>query len=107
MNIRAMLNALLIQAPSSKPIPTLPFRSAKPSVSNRPATVTMAAPSNTPAIPSSGLFDKSSGRADPLDRELSVGFPTGTAMEDALIDLLLRSHGHDRRETGPQLFGYR
>ena len=63
MNMRATLNALAIQAPSSKPIPTFPLRSAKPRDNRRPASVTIPAPMTTPRIPSSGLWDKSDGRA--------------------------------------------
>jgi NAD(P)-dependent dehydrogenase (short-subunit alcohol dehydrogenase family) len=57
------LNALAIQAPSSKPIPTFPLRSAEPRDNRRPASVTIPAPMTTPRIPSSGLWDKSDGRA--------------------------------------------
>src|SRR5271163_3274353 len=61
MNIKAMLKALLIHAPSSKPIPRWPFRSASPSEIMRPVSVTIPAPMITPRIPSNGLFESSEG----------------------------------------------
>src|SRR5260370_37058719 len=108
MNIRATLNELEIQAPSSNPIPTFPFRSAKPNVSNRPVTVTIPAPSTTPRIPSSGLWDKSIGNVAAPGDAAAGGRFAGNGMDVALMSLLLvllllRSHRYYSRETRSQL----
>ncbi len=87
MNIRATLKALEIQAPSSNPTPTFPFKSAKPNVSNRPVTVTIPAPSTTPRIPSSGLCDKSIGRVAVTEDGTAEGRFAGNGMDVALISL--------------------
>src|SRR5260370_21987365 len=108
MNIRATLKALEIQAPSSNPIPTFPFRSAKPNVSNRPVTVTIPAPSTTPRIPSSGLWDRSIGNVAAPGDGAAGGRFAGNGMDVALMSLLLvllllRSHRYYSRETRSQL----
>ena len=113
MNIRATLKALEIQAPSSNPMPTFPFKSAKPNVSNRPVTVTIPAPSTTPRIPSSGLCDKSIGKVAAAEDGTAGGRFAGNGMDVALISLsimfllLLRTHRYYSRETRSQLRGER
>src|SRR5260370_16837415 len=105
MNIRATLNELEIQAPSSNPIPTFPFRSAKPNVSNRPVTVTIPAPSTTPRIPSSGLWDKSIGNVAAPGDGAAGGRFAGNGMDVALISLsimfllLLLTHRYYSTDT--------
>src|SRR5215813_9268937 len=63
INISATLYAEPIHAPSSTPRPTLPLRSARPSVIIRPVNVTIPAPRTTPKIPTRGLLEISGGRA--------------------------------------------
>src|SRR5215470_14439058 len=82
MNIRAMLKALLIHEPSSKPNPRLPLRSARPSEIMRPVRVTTPAPMMTPRIPSKGLFEISLGIAAAVACAIRMG---GTAMVDEAI----------------------
>src|SRR4029077_1460158 len=85
MNINVTLKALEIQAPSSNPMPTFPLRSARPRPSNRPVRVTIPAPSITPTIPSTGLWDRSTGSAArPEDAEVGGG-AVETVMDVALI----------------------
>src|ERR1700740_764505 len=105
MNIKATLKALEIHAPSSNPIPTFPLRSAKPSVSNRPVRVTIPAPSTTPTIPSSGLWDRSVGSAASPGGGDACGRLGRKGMDVALIGffLLLRAHGYYSGKTGAQL----
>src|SRR5215831_362257 len=79
-----MLYALLIHAPSSKPNPKPPLRSARPSEIMRPVSVTTPAPMMTPRIPSSGLFESSLGIAAAADCAIRIG---GTAMVDEAIGL--------------------
>src|SRR5882724_3768369 len=101
MNIKATLKALPIQAPSSKEKPRCPRRSATPSVSKRPARVTIPAPMTTPRIPNSGLWERSTGSAAANAAMPEFGV-LGIAVSAALI-LPSRAHGGDHGEPGAEL----
>src|SRR5262245_29134225 len=114
MNTSATLNALLIHAPASKPIPTFPLRSARPSESSRPASVTIPAPRITPAIPSTGLCDRSAGSAaanrDSAGATRGGSLVTGSANAGVALtstSLFGRTNGHDRRKPWTQPRGQR
>src|SRR5262245_10428168 len=92
MNMIAALKTVPTHAPWSKLSPMFPLRSARPSESSRPASVTIPAPRITPRIPRMGLSDKSAGGA--------AGFPIDSS-------LVFRSHGHHCRESRPQMPGQR
>src|SRR5579872_4808494 len=84
------LKALSSQAPLSKPIPTCPFKSARPRVSMRPARVTRPAPVTTPRMPSRGRVDTSAGIAAAVARAMSTA-DGRTVMVEAAIGFRLPS----------------
>src|ERR1700689_4556462 len=97
------LKALSSQAPSSRLIPTWPFKSARPRLSMRPARVTSPAPVTTPRIPRRGRVDTTDGIAAAAPRAISRA-DGRTVMVEAAIDFQLLS-GEDRcyhREAGTQ-----
>src|SRR5271163_2902345 len=105
MNINPTLNALPIQAPSSKLIPTWPFRSAVPKVIMRPASVTIPAPMITPRMPSSGLFERSAGPAATRACAICAEVGCGTTVVEAAIQyapLLRGAHRGNNGEPGTQ-----
>src|SRR5579862_6964853 len=55
LNIIAMLSAVGIHEPSSKPKPAAPRRSAKPTLTSREFMVASPAPRKTPRMPTYGL----------------------------------------------------
>src|SRR5262245_43934030 len=79
----ATLYAELIQAPSSTPRPTVPLRSARPSVIIRPVSVTIPAPRTTPRIPITGRFESSDG--SPPAIVLAICAFVGGASEPATV----------------------
>src|SRR5580692_3999624 len=105
MNISPILNALPIQAPSSKLIPTWPFRSAVPKVIMRPASVTIPAPMITPRMPSSGLFERSAGPAATKACAICAEVGCGTTVVEAAIQyapLVRGAHRGNNGEPGTQ-----
>src|SRR5262245_39047351 len=114
MNTRATLNAVLIQENTLTPSPSAHMRSDRTTVSRRPATVTMPAPRITPAIPSTGLCDRSAGSAaanrDSAGATRGGSLATGSANAGVALtstSLFGRSDGHDRRKPGTQPLGQR
>src|SRR5580704_18629961 len=108
MNISAMLKALPIQAPSSKPMPRLPLRSAVPRVSRRPARVTIPAPMTTPKIPINGLCEISDGKTPAMALATCTGVGgCRTAAWEAIVilRLLSRSDGGGDGKPRTQLRG--
>src|ERR1700733_6029783 len=90
INMREALKALSSQAPSSKLMPTWPFKSARPRLSMRPARVTSPAPVTPPRIPSKGRVDTSDGIAAAAARAISTA-DGRIVMVEAAIDFWLSS----------------
>src|ERR1700685_1713410 len=90
INMSEALKALSSQAPSSKLMPTCPFKSARPRLSMRPASVTSPAPVTTPRIPRSGRVDTSDGIAAAAPRAISSA-DGRTVMVEAAIGFRLSS----------------
>src|SRR5258708_2389929 len=106
MNISEALKALSSQAPSSKLMPTCPFKSARPRVSMRPVRVTSPAPMTTPRIPRRGLVETSDGMAAAAPRAMSAGVGRTAMLEAVMIfRLLSRPDGGDDRKSGAQFRG--
>src|SRR5580692_5492448 len=97
------LKALSSQAPSSKLMPTCPFKSARPRLSMRPARVTSPAPVTTPRMPRRGRVDTSDGIAAAAARAISSA-DGRTVMVEAAIDFRLSSgaDGCYHRKSGTQ-----
>src|SRR5580692_5158483 len=97
------LKALSSQAPSSKLMPTCPFKSARPRLSIRPARVTSPAPVTTPRIPSRGRVDTSDGIAAAAARAMSTA-DGRIVMVEAAIDFRLWSGADScyHRKSGTQ-----
>src|ERR1700722_153968 len=103
INMSEALKALSSQAPSSKLMPTWPFKSARPRLSMRPARVTSPAPVTTPRIPRRGRVDTSDGIAAAAACAISSA-DGRIVMVEAAIDFRLSS-GADRcyhRKPGTQ-----
>src|SRR5580698_11392292 len=84
------LKALSSQAPSSRLMPTWPFKSAMPRLSMRPARVTSPAPVTTPKIPRRGRVDTSDGIAAAAACAICIA-DGRTVMVEASIDSWLLS----------------
>src|SRR5580700_6010596 len=84
------LKALSSHAPSSRLMPTWPFKSARPRLSMRPARVTSPAPVTTPRIPRSGRVDTSDGIAAAAACAISSA-DGRTVIIEAAIDFRLLS----------------
>src|SRR6202453_3786957 len=97
------LKALSSQAPSSKLMPTWPFKSARPRLSRRPARVTSPAPVTTPRIPRRGRVDTSDGIAAAAARAISSA-DGRIVMVEAAIDFRLSSGADScyHRKSGTQ-----
>src|SRR5258706_15319534 len=106
MNISEALKALSSQAPSSKLMPTCPFKSARPRLSIRPVRVTSPAPMTTPRIPSRGLVETSDGMAAAAPRAISIAVGRTTMLEAVILFRLPPGpDGCNHRESGAQLAG--
>src|SRR5271155_4836257 len=91
-------------------MPRLPFRSAVPSVSMRPVSVTIPAPMTTPKIPSSGLCESSDGKPAAIALAICdfVGeCSTAICVDIFAVPLVRRSYRGGHRESGTQLLGLR
>src|SRR5579862_4012366 len=104
MNMSEALYALSSQAPSSKLMPTCPFKSVRPKLSIRPVRVTSPAPMTTPRIPRRGLGETSEGMAAAAPRAISIGDGRTIALEAAiLVRLPPRPDGCNNGESGAEV----
>src|ERR1700758_5602058 len=88
-------------------MPTWPFRSASPSDSMRPVSVTSPAPMTTPRIPNRGRVETSDGSAAAVAWAITSGGGGRVVIAAAAMMLRLASRancGNDRK-TWPQVRG--
>src|SRR5262245_41474216 len=90
MNTVDALNAVAIQAPSSKLMPRCPLKSASPRERRRAARLESAAPMTTAKTPRSGLCARSAGSTDRNAAMRSRAVTGAVAVAELVIGYLKR-----------------